>query len=283
MSDLDIQGGEILKPETEEILKELEAEGHSIEGKAPKEEPKAEEPKAELPKQEAEPESAKIEDDQKPKADRKVQAVPVNKYNEERHKRQEAERKLAELEAQRGTPQAEVPSDLKTVATAYAEKHGLDVDSVIDLLDITTKLTPKQTDGLSSEEVQELRQLREQAKQQAEVAAFDSDFNGVAATLAKEGLDITGHKDQIKQLAYTEGYTSTSLRAIALEYAHDNGLLSKGRKTFEPKQAGRVVESEAIDFDSLTEEQAKALPDDQWEKFVEHQINKQHRAQGVRV
>jgi len=284
MSDTDIQGGEILKPETAEILKELEAEGHSIEGKEPKiEEPTPEEPKVEEPKtDEPESEPEKVEDQPKvEKPKREVQAVPVNKYNEERHKRQEAERKLAELEAQRSTPTIEVSGDVKDVANQFAEKHGLDADLVTELFDTATKLTAKNTSGLSDEEIKELRALRETARQQAESLAFDNDFSGVAKTLEKEGLDITGHKDQIKQLAYTEGYTSTSLRAIALEYAHDNGLLTKGRKTLEPKQAGRVVESEAIDFDSLSEEQAKALPDDQWEKFVDHQIKKQHRAQGI--
>lgn len=289
MSVPDIQGGEHLKPDTVEVLKELESEGHTIEGQEPKvEEPKVEQPKVEEPQKpevELKTEPAKAEAEPKPaKVEREVQAVPVKKYNEERHKRQEAEKRAADLEAQMkaGTAKAELPADLSGAAEALGKKWGLEPEFVSELLDTATKLTPKNTANLSDKEIADLRQAKALIDQQAEQAAFTADFDKVSKALADDGFDITGHKDKIKELAYTEGYTSTSLRAIALEYAHDNGLLTKGRKTLEKGSAGRTVTTEAIDFDSLSEEQAKALPDDQWEKYVEHQITKQKRAQGIK-
>lgn len=273
---IDTQGGEFLKPETQEILKELEAEGHVIEGQEPKvEEPKTPaEPVAE-PKEEAkaEPEVEKPE-----KVDRKVQAVPVNKFNEERHKRQEAEERARIAEEKLKTSTIEVTGDVAEVAKQFAEKHGLDVELAQDLFTTASKLTP-QNSGLSQEEIQELRSYKAQLQEQAEIKAFEDDFATVSKTLAEQGIDLAGHKDKIKELAYTEGYEKAPLRAIALEYAHDNNL-KPGRKTVESSTHGRATATETIDFDSLSEEQAKALPDDQWEKYVEHQIKKQQAAQG---
>lgn len=267
-----VQGGEHLKPETVEVLKELESEGHQIGEEPAKVEPvKTEEPKTAEP--EAEP--AKVEPPSK--VEREVQAVPVKKYNEERHKRQEVEKRLAEAEAKLNQGKTETPEDIKSAATQFAQKYELKPEFVEELLDTATKLTSKNTQGLSPEEISALKQAKAVLDKQAEDQAFDADFQKTIAEMP----DLAEHKDKIKQLAYTEGYTSTSLRAIALEYAHDNGLLTKGRKTLEKASAGRTVSTEAIDFDSLSEEQAKALPDDQWEKYVEHQIVKQKRAKGI--
>lgn len=267
-----VQGGEHLKPETVEVLKELESEGHQI--GEPKEPAKVEPAKTEEPKT-AEPEAEPAKVEPPSKAEREVQAVPVKKYNEERHKRQEVEKRLAELEAKLG--KTETPADIKSAASQFAQKYELKPEFVEELLDTATKLTSKNTQGLSPEEISALKQAKAVLDKQAEDQAFDADFQKTIAEMPH----LAEHKDKIKQLAYTEGYTTTSLRAIALEYAHDNGLLSKGRKTLEKASAGRTVSTEAIDFDSLSEEQAKALPDDQWEKYVEHQITKQNRAKGI--
>jgi hypothetical protein len=278
----DIQGGELLKPETAEILKELASEGHQIDGISPKEEsppakvePVKEEPKPAEPV--AEPEKEKVD---APKKERPTQAVPVNKYNEERHKRQEAEKATAELQEQL----KKFSQQPKSTATSddikkFAEEIQAD-PSVIERL-VGLARQGSQIPADIAEKLKVLDKYEQLTVQAEEAKAFETDFNKTAEDLTKEGIELTGHKEQIKQLAYTEGYTSASLRAIALEYAHDNGLLSKGKKTLEKGSAGRTVSTETIDFDSISEEQAKALPDDQWEKYVEHKIAKQHQDQGV--
>lgn len=288
MSD-DIQGGEYLKPDTQEILNELEAEGNTIEGREAKvEEPAAEEPKVEEPQKPTEEpasEPAKAEDEpETPKAPRSVQAVPVGKYNEERHKRQEAEKRAADAEAQlAGRSPSTAPTEINEAVAKLAEKHGIDAEILTDLATTITDAVGQKV-AIPDDYKQAIDQLREMTQKQQEEAAYEADFGTVAKALADEGLDITGHKDKIKELAYTEGYTGTSLRAIALEYAHDNGLLSQGRKTAERSSGGRALaETTVIDFDSISEAEAKKLPDDQWEKYVEHQIKKQHTGQGIRT
>lgn len=285
MSD-DIQGGEILKPETAEILKELEAEGNTIEGRESSE-PKVEEPaveaKVEEPQkpQEAEPEPEVVEDepDTPAKVDREVKAVPVQKYNALRHEVQELKKQLADK------PQASTPSQAPDIADAVsklAEKHGIDAEILSDIASTIADEVGRKV-AMPEDYKEAIEKMQLMTRTQQEETAYNADFDKVATQLADEGLDVTGHKDKIKQLAYTEGYTSTSLRAIALEYAHDNGLLSKGRKTAESSSGGRALaETTVIDFDSISEEEAKKLPDDQWEKYVEHQIKTQHTGQGIR-
>lgn len=285
-----IVGGEHLKPETVEVLKELESEGHTLAGVTPEEKP-AEQPKVEEPQkpQVAEPAPAEKPEEaeakgEQPKSERKVDFVPFKKFDAVRHELAEAREAKTKLEAQIAAlsqkPAAQITGQAESIAKQYAEALGLDESYTAKLAEMVETIAAgkAQLPAEVAEKLKVLDKYEQLTVQAEEEKAFSQDFDN---TVLKEMPQLAEHKDKIKQLAYTEGYTSTSLRAIALEYAHDNGLLQKGRKTLEKGSAGRTTTTEALDFDSLSEDQARALPDDQWEKYVEHQIAKQRQSQGT--
>ena len=254
--------------ETREILKELEAEGK---GTPAAEEPKKEEPKAE-PEKVVEPDKA---DPPKPaKVEREERFVPVGKHNEERHKRQEAEAKAAEalaraqdLEAKlAATTNKPVSDTIDIKAKRLAEKHGIDEEFAKDLLaeaSPSSALPPDLLNDLKA--VKELRAAEEaRAREHQQESGFEREF----AEVAKEFPELANRKDDLKQLAFSEGNQNTSLRRLAIEFQHDNPS-KPGRKTAETPMQGRKEVGDVIEFENMTEEQCKELDGEQFDKYVE--------------
>lgn len=290
----DIQAPQEASAETQEILKELQEEGHQIEGlspEEPKEEPKADpQPKKEEEKPEAKPEEKPEEKesekkpDQKdqPTVDRTTKAVPVGKYNDERHKRQEVERLLdeerkakAELEAKINTisnqPNKQELEDVREAAKKIAEKHGFeDSDFIVEFADTMVALASKRN-VLPQEIENKLKAFDEmKAKQEAQAIeqAQEVGFNSELETVIKEFPDLVAHKDELKQLAFMEGNEKVALRRLAIEYMHDNPV--QGRKTAESPLPGRTGAADIIDFDNMTEAQLKDLTGEQLDQYLAH-------------
>lgn len=295
---------ETLDSETSEILKELEVEGHELaptaDKPAPKPEAKPEEkkPEAEKPKEEA-PKAKEEEDkDKKPEAkpaDRTVRAVPVHKFNEQRHELQDTKKALAERDAKiaelektlsskdggKPTTQEEV-SDIRKTAKAIAEKHGLDEEFVSEFADAMVKLAKTDRNVLPkdiSDKLAVLDTLQKERAEQTEERMFNDDFDKVA----KEFPALADKKDSIKEIAYTEGNERIPLRAIAIQFLHDNPVPQPKGKTAEDGQPGAGRDAgEVIDFDHVTEEQMKD-PNFPLEKFMEFQEKKEAKARGAIV
>ncbi len=287
MSD-DIQARENASPETQEILKELEAEGAEITTETKVEEPKPE-AKPEV-KTETKPEETKVEPvedpDKKPdpgkkpeKVEREPQFVPVSKYNDERHKRQEAvkaaedlKRRVEEAEAaaKAGKPKGEQTDEIDAASKALAEKHNLEPDFVKDLLNTSTELAAKRG-GLSKEaeaDLAAIKQMKAQAEESARAAAQETGFNKEFDDVIKEFPDLADRKEDLRQLAFSEGNVNTSLRRIALEYIHDNPPPKPGKKSAETPSRGKATENEVIDFANLTEDQFDNLTDEQHDQYM---------------
>lgn len=301
MADNAFQAPEEASAETQEILKELETEGRGTPAgnepangsESPEEKAKAEAEAAEKAAAEA---KAKGEADAKAKADaenngddgtkknqqpeRKEKFVPVQKHNEERHKRQEAEARAEEAErkAKELEDRLKVASDkpngisdeIKAAATALAEKHGLEPSFVNELLETTTKITSKQS-NLPNEVLADLATLK-QAKAEAEEARMeqlqDTAFEKEFADVIKEFPDMADRKEDLKELAFSEGNINTSLRRIALEYRHDNSLDKPGRKSAEAPVHSKE-KTEVIDFAEMTEDQLKALDGKELDAYLD--------------
>lgn len=282
----DIQAAQEASPETQAILKEMQAEGHEIEGlppaapatdSKPAEKPVDQPPvkpdtKPEEPPQGDPPESPKA--DPPPKVERTPKAVPVGKYNDERHKRQEAEQRAADLEAQikqlsKTPPTENQVDDIRDLAKELAEKHGLDADFVAEFADkivsAATKrnVIPKELE----QQLQSFQAMKAQQEAQALEQAQQQGFENEWQTVLKEFPDLADRKEDLKQLAFTEGNERTALRRLALEYMHDNPV--KGRKTVESPVAGKTGHTEVIDFENMTEEQYKNLSDEQHDQFMQ--------------
>lgn len=263
-----IQAPEEASAETQEILKELEAEGNDIAGKEPPvEEPKVEEVKVEEPDPEP-----KVEE----KPNREAKFVPVGKHNEERHKRQEAEAeaKAAKEEADRlraelakGKPSES--NDIQEAALKLAEKHGVDVDFAREFAETIVGLSQKR--NVLPKEVTEALEIAKQRTAEAEAIvlknAQETGFEKEFAGIVKDFPDLASQKEAIKQLAFSEGKETIPLRYVALEYLHENPS-TPGRKTVEaPVKAGESRGVEITDFENLTEEQFAKMSYEEMEKY----------------
>lgn len=283
----DIQAPQDASADTQQILKELEAEGKGTpagQEPAPKAEPvKAEsatpEATEETKADESQADTASAETANK-KPEREAKYVPVSKHNEERHKRQEAERRAEEaerraneLESRNNSNAASKPStdNVDARANRLAEKHGLEPDFVKDLL---LEVTPSQTlPPELQEDIRVVKELRAQQERHAQETAQETHFNSEFGSVIKEFPELADRKEELKQLAFSEGNINTSLRRLALEFRHDNPPDKPGRRTAEaPVKASKGDLSEVIDFAEMTEEQFKGLNGEQlaqFEKWIE--------------
>lgn len=292
----DIQAPQEASEETQQILKELQEEGHEIAGQKP-EEPK-DEPKADPQpeKKEEEKPADKPEDksdDQKPvdqvddkkkqpPVDRTTKAVPVGKYNDERHKRQEAEKRAEEAERRAkeleelsnstsNQPSKQEMDTIREAAKKVAEKHGYDNAEFIAEFAETIVAEASKRNVLPKEIEAKLKAFDDQrAEQQARdlEVAQETGFNTEFSEVIKEFPDLVDHKDDLKQLAFMEGNEKTALRRLALEYMHDNPV--QGRKTVEAPLPGRTDTTDVIDYNNITEEQFKNLTPKQMDEYMDH-------------
>ncbi len=308
MSQNDIQAPEDASPESQSILDELEAEGHQIEGREPKEpEKKEEEPTEEKPKgdeseepkpkpdeekpedkEESEEQEETEEEPQKQPQKRAAKYVPVKKHNEERHKRQEAERRAEEaeraaaelreqLEGADDKPSKQNLDEVKEAATKLAEKHGLEKEFVEEFAETIVGIAEKRN-VLPSEISEKLASL-EAAKAEAEAEKaelqqekyFEDEFTDLVKGFGqdtKEGAYLAERKEELKQLAFSEGNVNTTLRRIALEYLHDNPPPEPGKKSAEEPYAGKKHgESKVIDFVDITDEDFAKMSYDEIEEY----------------
>lgn len=275
MADNAIQAPEEASAETQEILKELEAEGQKVAEK----EPEVVTPKEETP---VEPEKAPeaAPEPEKPKApEREQKYVPVQKFNEIRHKFRESERKgeeseqrLQELEAKiielSNKPSGQELDDVKAIATELAEKHNLEAGFVTDfaekIVSIATKrnVLPKDIEQKLASFEQANAAVEAKAAELAQEKGFQAEFVDVL----KEFPDLADRKEELKQLAFSEGNVNTSLRRLALEFVHDN--LKPGRKTAESPLQGKKSVDEVVDFENITEEELAALDGEKLDMYL---------------
>lgn len=275
-----IQAPEDASAEMQEIIKELGAEGKGTPaGQEPKPEVEKGEPKTEEKPEEVVPE---IEDENKNKQkppDRQAKFVPVSKYNEERHKRQEIEARAAKAEQDAADLRAKFEAnadkpkqeDITARAKRLADKHNLEEDFIKDLLEEATpkhNLPPELADDIKT--IKEQRaQLEAQTLAATQETAFTNEFNA----LLKEFPDLADRKEDLKQLAFSEGNVNTSLRRIAIEYQHDNPSKPGKRSAESPSKSGGS-RTEVIDFESMTEDQVDKLSGEDFDKFIEWRTKK---------
>lgn len=303
MADVVDKDGEILDGDTVEALKELESEGHELQDNILKSKPEAPKPAEPTPpkaedkkpvepnkddaanKDPKDPNKSDDPDKGKPKTDRQTRTVPVNVHNEERHKRQEAEKLAAELQAKldgKGVDDkpksAQTDNDIRKFATDLAEKHGLDAEFLGEFAESIVNMARKGNvlPENITKQLEKFDKISSELETQKTIQEQDQGFNAEYAEILKEFPDLKSDevKDALKEIAFSEGYTATPLRTIAIEYMHDHPV-EKGRKTIEGRDGGGSVsrDAEVIDFANLTEEQFANLTPaqmDQYDKWMEN-------------
>lgn len=286
---------EPLSPEAKEALDELRKEGHTIEGDKPadvKAEPKPADKPAEEPAKPTEkvepkqdPEKPEGQEADKPKAEgdaeptqvkRTPNAVPVQKHNALRHELQEQKRINAELNeklaAMSANPTKGEISDVRKLAKELAEKHGMETTFIEEFAEKVVEAA-KTNAAIPKDLEQRLSRFEKQERDVEESRAFDADFE---KSVVKEFPQLASQKDRIKELAYTEGYENTPLRALAIQFMHDNPAPEPGRKTAESSTQGGGRAEEAFDFDNVTEADLKnpSFPFDKFDAYKQDQARK---------
>lgn len=278
--DNDIQKVEETSVETQNILKELAAEGNEVPGLTP--EPPKEPPK-EIPKEEPKVvEPPKVEETPKepPKVDkpRTSNFVPVNKYNEMRHELATEKAAKADLEAKlaqatqsitnKSTP--EEVDDAEVAAKMLAEEHGLDENLAKSLAKTMVDIASKRA-KVPDDILQKIQKFDEREANQLKQVEDDATFETTFADVVKEFPALISKKDDIKQLAFTEGYESTPIRTLAIEYLHDNPVTSEYGA--EPPSGGKGA-TVVLDYDNLTEEQLSNFTPEEMDKFNAYIVKK---------
>lgn len=293
-----IEAVENASAETQEILKELEAEGHTIEGKPeakaeePKPEPKKEpakepEPKPEEKKPETATDPEKKENENKA-PNRASKFVPVDKYNDERHKRQEAEAKAVAAETRAKELEGKLVGasdksnggdvdEVKAIATELAQKHGVDEEFAKDFAEKIAGIASKRA-VLPQEIVQQLAEFKkatteaETAKlEAAQESGFSKEFDDLVKSFEADqskSAHLTEMKEEIKQLAFSQGNEHIPLRKIVIEYLHDNPPPTNKRSAEAPVKVSRE-NNEVIDFSEMTEDQLKQLDGPRLDQYID--------------
>jgi hypothetical protein len=274
---------------SEETLKVLDAirkPGEVFEGAdkpvEPTKEVKPEEKPKEEPKVDPKPEEKPVEP--KPE-ERPARSVPVIKFNVQRHELGETKAQLAAERAAKADlelklkelsdkPTQENVDEVRVAAKKLAEKHGLDEEFVVELMEQSADLASKKASKSNipadlEKTIAEFKAQTERSKaieqSQVEDKQFEDSFGKVSTEFPE--LADPKVKEALKQLAFMEGYESTPLRAIALEYIHDN----KPRKTAEESGKGRA---DVTDYENITDAQLKAMNREEATKFLAWQKQK---------
>lgn len=289
MADNAIQDPKESSAEMQEILKDLEGQGHTIAGKEPA--PAATEPvkppqEEKKPTDPVKPENKKEGDGEEGKksdkqiVDRTPKSVPVHVHNEERHKRQDAEKRAeeaeklaAELRAQiagnANKPTTEGSDDIKATATQIAEEFGLKPEFVEKFTSTIVKIAEKRN-VLPQEitaQLASLKQAEAKAQEVAHAAEQETGFTNEFSDVLKDFPDLADHKEALKELAFTEGNEKIPLRLLALGYLHDN---KPGRTTAEaPVQTKeKAGVDDVLDFENMTEDQLKGLSGEKFDLYM---------------
>ena len=126
-------------------------------------------------------------------------------------------------------------------------------------------------------QLEAFKQAQKQAEAVIQERAQETAFDGEFASVLKEFPDLADRKEELKELAFSEGNINTSLRLLALGYRHDNALDKPGRKSAEtPTQAKRDT-TEVIDFATMTDDQLKGLNEEQFAQFETWMVKNSRR------
>lgn len=251
--------------EEKHIPGQAEAEVTSEEKPTEEEAPKAPEPEKEK-EPEAKPEEKKPEEAPEPqiKKPRSIYDDLKDKKHELKETRTELETataRVAELEALVTTQkEAETPKEKSKAAAdikEYAEKHGLDADSLDELTNVILSRVPKAEIPMTPEEVAEWRQERDRSKRQAEDQAILASAPSVKNQLViHDDAELQTVMQEVVKLAHTAEFADKEVDYIVWKNREAlSKLVSPKKPSFE--QGGQQGEATGDDIPELS---AKATP-----------------------
>lgn len=266
--------------DTDEVLKELQAEGNEIEGM----EPKAEEPEPEVPSQQ-EPEEAETVVETEPEAPepKEVNRSPKEPTLIPAWKAKIAEDRLAkenealkqQLEALQNNPTPENKQEVQDRMDdirAIAEAEGLQLDDAQERFfnKLAATLTQKAVPQDLLKNVEAFQQHQQIAQLEAE---YNQEFTRDIVPLVKEKYGDLPEKElatlskKLHDLAFTDTYAKVPLKKVFLAES-DDLKITPPKDGIVTHKSGRTRNAD-IDLSSIDEESFKSLDGDTLDKFIE--------------
>lgn len=316
MLEVEKEGGqnpEELDEATQEVLAEMEKEGHEIDQPAkseekpevkedPKPTPKEEKPEEPKPKDSEKPEAEKPkeEEPETPRKPRSVKMVPAWKLEIEKQK---GEKLAADLEKARNAPPAPAPNvpeapkpstqKLDSAIKKWADKTGVDeadvrelTNAILDGFKPQTELPKEILDQLA--DLKKFKDTQENSFNEAsEMAEYGKEFERDILPLVKakypdvSDAKIGELKAKLATIAFTEEYAKLPLKKIFL--AEQDGfsdvLPAESKPSAEPGRGGAGRNEAAIapiDYDDPNLDISK-LTDAQLDEFNTHQLARENK------
>lgn len=251
--------------ETLKVLQAIKEDGEVFEGvDLPENKETPTEEAEDEAKPELEAESEKPEEEAKP-LKRESKFVPVSKFNEMRKENQEYKKKLLELDEQLKVAIAkpkDIEEEILLKSREFSEKYGFDVDQAKDLFKTVAEIADKKSSKLDLEG--KVARYEAERKRLEDDRKFEKEFSGISQSYP----ELDSVKDDFKRLSFTEGYEKTPLPVLAAWYVKE----FKPKKTAESASKGKF--KGVIDFENLSEEELKGLPEKEFLKYMAYQNQK---------
>lgn len=198
--------------------------------------------------EETEEESENDEEEPSPAQARQARTVPYTKLKEERLKRKEAERKLAEASEKKPEPTEEL-SDIKSVAKSLAEDLGVEASNVEKILAAAVSLSAKQKSELPKDVQEKLSLLdkyQEEQKAKAEADHFSSEWNTLVPNLKKEYPNVTEGqlaeaKKEMDKLAFSKEFHKYDLDYVLYKNKSAFEAILKTSKAQAGAETGKTI------------------------------------------
>lgn len=308
---------EINSPETAEIIKELQEEGHEVQGVASEDKPKEVPEKPETPEEpKVEPEKVEPEVEEEPKAPVKRETrepkepKQVNAWEVEKDKRQakKAQQERDDVLLKEIQSLKEDVTNLKQdkQTTTEPEDNNSKIDKLSEQLEkgeINTaqftkevvKIRGEAPQAELSDETKEklgrIDKLEEAQRKTKEDAEFSTSFDSEATESIKEDYpdasaeDIKAIKAKVKALYFQPKYINLSPKEI---YTLNKTKLSDdisppSQTTLETGKKGVGRQGEVIDYENITDEKFDKLSPEEQDKVMDYKVKKQQEASGITV
>jgi hypothetical protein len=278
-----------VSPETQAILDQLKAEGHTIEGQeatepteapvSPLNAPEAEETTKEvdvpLQEKQSDTEANKAPVDRAP---REPSLIPAweHKVAEKRWDKEKSEllSTIEQLKAHPTNANQQAVAQQAGNLRELAQQYGLELDESQEKFfsALLSKAVPQDV----SQKLEALERDRQITFLEAQ---YEDEFNKDVAPLLQEryGLDSTqlaGLKSKLHDVAFTDTYAKVPLRKVFLAEESEFKLQpNQQHETVKPTKSGKT-RSASIDFDEVDEETFARMSPEEVERYSKHQIDK---------
>lgn len=198
-------------------------------------------------------------------SERPIKAIPIYKYTSEkkewRKQEEEYKKTIEDLTNKIGTNPPANRDDIKSLA----DKYAVDENLVNDLVGLVSSKTKTDIPQDLKDKLDFVSSLYDEKKQET---GFEKEFSA----LEKDYPEVKDNKDQLKELAFTDGYQNKSLFEIYFRSVKKDIPIKK--KSAEPSRGGSQASVKSIDFSTVTEEDIEKMGSKEFEEYQNYLSSK---------